>query len=148
MRNTSQNRFKSSDIECTDRTDLASPRLVSSRLGEVDEKNISETERDKIRTTDSAVDQPRQSTSVKISSSLDLGIKGAERNENKLLEKNLGKSAGKGAEKSAEKSAVQVVPCWILINLSHNSQPDGDVPNGTATTAMKVSNIILDNLVL
>ena len=113
-------------------------------MGEVDDKNISEAERDKIRTTDSAVDQPRQSTSVKISSSLDLGLKGAERNENKLLEKNLGKSTGKGTEKSA----VQVVPCWILINLSHNSQPDGDVPNGTATTAMKVSNIISDNLVL
>ena len=33
-----------------------------------------------------------------------------------------------------------VVPCWILITLVHNTQPDGDmVAMGTATTSMKVS---------
>ena len=32
-----------------------------------------------------------------------------------------------------------LVPCWILINLVHNTVPEGDVPSGTATTSMKVT---------
>ena len=135
MRTTNPKRFKNSDTERSDRTDLISPRIVSSRLVEVEDKCVSEAERDKIRTIESKIHHPHHSTGVKLSSSLAVGSKGAERNESKLLEKNVEKSTGKGAEKSA----IQVVPCWILINLSHNSLPDGDVPNGTATTAMKVS---------
>ena len=139
MRTTNPKRFKNSDTERSDRTDLTSPRIVSSCLGEVEDKCVSEAEREKIRTIESKVNHPHQSTGVKLSSSLAVSVKGAERNESKLPEKNVEKNTGKGAEKSA----IQVVPCWILINLSHNSLPDGDVPNGTATTAMKVSTRVM-----
>lgn len=132
MRSSYQTKSKNIEMTGTDRTDGTLSRMVSSRVAENDERNASlsrslssDLERERVGSAEVRNEHHQPSTAAGVRSpSLDLGTKGP---GTKLLDKGL------------ERSAAQVVPCWILINLSHNSQPDGDVPNGTATTAMKVT---------
>jgi hypothetical protein len=51
----------------------------------------------------------------------------------KGLEKGFDRAYRKGDEETP-----WIVPCWILISLSHNPSPEGDMASGTATTSMKV----------
>ena len=56
----------------------------------------------------------------------------------KGLEKGFDRAYRKGDEETP-----WIVPCWILISLSHNPAPEGDMASGTATTAMKVRRAVL-----
>lgn len=56
----------------------------------------------------------------------------------KGLEKGFDRAYRKGDEETP-----WIVPCWILISLSHNPAPEGDMAAGTATTAMKVRTVVL-----
>ena len=45
------------------------------------------------------------------------------------------------AYRKVDDDTPQIVPCWILISLSHNPAPEGDTASGTATTTMKVRTV-------
>ena len=128
--------------------------MRSPRYGDADERDTSrsdvgdkerERERERERVRGPVEGQVGRTRSL----SFEFGLKGIEKAVDKVPdkgekgekgEKGVGKGVGKAPEKG-KKGTVQVVPCWLLINLSHSSQPDGDIHSGTATTCMRVRNI-------
>ena len=122
------------ETERTERTDRSSLSLLTPRPELEGANYIPGIDLERERKGDIKSDSMTYQSTV--NSSFDSYPKGLD----KGIEKGIDKGLEKGLEKGIEKGTY-IVPCWILINLFHNSLPEGDVPSGTATTSMKARTI-------